>query len=512
MKLRHLLFGLLAGVAFVACTNDDDPAGASPVNGGDKMATADKYISVNLKTPGSAATRAETEAATEAENEVKKATFLFFKGEDQVADPFTIAAGGNDANGDAWTPGTAATKAPVIVMKNPTDIPTSLVVLINYGGTVAKATKLTALQAVVADYSATTNGFVMSNSVYNDASNANVIGAPVAPENVCETPAAAKATPVKVYVERVLAKVTVDKAENAQIESGFEGITVDITGWNLVYDNTQSYLIKKLATSYAYDWTWNDPTNHRSYWADAATYKKGTGTAYNAASALGAVLYTQENTAFSTKFTEGAESNPTAVVVNATLKKDGKAVDLYKFRGIVYALEDLKTLLANGTTYYKKTTTETETTYTKLVGNDFDLEIDATAGESYEAKVNLKLAASVTGDLVDANKQAITAAAINTALKAAAQIVEYWKGGATYYYVPIKQHAAETETDKDVYGVVRNHIYKLTIKKVQGLGTAVPDPEKIIDPVTPEDKDYYIAAEINILDWKLVQQDVNLGE
>ena len=44
------------------------------------------------------------------------------------------------------------------------------------------------------------------------------------------------------------------------------------------------------------------------------------------------------------------------------------------------------------------------------------------------------------------------------------------------------------------------------------MGTAVPDPEQIIDPVTPEEKDYYIAAEINILDWKLVEQDVNLGE
>ena len=194
MKLRHLLFGLLAGVAFVACTNDDDPAGASPVNGDNKVATADKYISVNLKMPAGAATRVQTEAGSTEENDVKKASFLFFKGDTQIADPFTIAAGGADANGDTWTPGTAATKAPVIVMKNPTDIPTSLVVLINYGGTVAKTQKLTDLQAVVADYSATTNGFVMSNSVYNDASG-NVIGAPVAAENVCETPEAAKQKP-----------------------------------------------------------------------------------------------------------------------------------------------------------------------------------------------------------------------------------------------------------------------------------------------------------------------------
>ncbi|MBP3279445.1 MAG: Mfa1 fimbrilin C-terminal domain-containing protein, partial [Butyrivibrio sp.] len=507
--LRHLLFGLLAGVAFVACTNYDDPAGASPVNGDNKVATADKYISVNLKMPAGAATRVQTEAGSEAENEVKKATFLFFKDGSQIADPFTIEAGGQDKEPAEWTPGTAAVKEALIVMKNPTDIPTSLVVLINYAGNVAKTQTLAQLQAIVADYADTTNGFVMSNAVYNDASNANVIGAPVAPENVCETPALAKQKPVKVYVERVLAKVTVDKAENASIDSGVEGIDVDITGWNLVYDNTQSYLIKKLNTSYDYDW-YNDPTNHRSYWAEAATYKKSAGTAYNAALALKAVAYTQENTAFQT-FTEGAESNPTAVVVNATLKKNGSAVDLYKFRGIIYEAAALKTLLANGTSYFKKTTTETATTYTKLVADDFDLEIDATAGESYEAKVNLKLASSVTGDLVDANKEAVTADAVNTALADAAETLEFWKGGATYYYVPIKQHAKDGANDKDVYGIVRNHFYKLNITKVQGLGTAVPDPAQIIDPITPEDSDYYIAAEINILDWALVEQEVNLG-
>ena len=510
MKLRHLLFGVLAGVAFVACTNDNEPAGVTPAEG-NKVATADKYISVDLKLPGGASTRATGDfvAATQEENDVKKATFLFFNGEDQVADPFTIAAGGNDAAGDKWTPGTTNKKAPVVVMKNPSDYPTSLVVLINYGGTVAKTQKLSALQAIVADYSATTNGFVMSNSVYNDAAG-NVIGAPVTSANIKNTAAEAKAAPVKVYVERVLAKVSVTKADNVTVTTGDDKITVDITGWNLVYDNTQSYLIKKLGTSYDYDWTWNDAANHRSYWADAATYKKSAGTAYNAASELGAVLYTQENTAFQT-FSEKAAENPTAVVVAATLKKDGAAVDLYKFRGIVYEADALKTLLANGTSYFKKTTTETATTYTKLVADDFDLEIDATAGESYEAKVNLKLASSVTGDLVDANKEAVTADAVNTALADAAETLEFWKDGATYYYVPIKQHAKDGANDKDVYGIVRNHFYKLNITKVQGLGTAVPDPAQIIDPITPEDSDYYIAAEINILDWALVEQEVNLG-
>ena len=106
-------------------------------------------------------------------------------------------------------------------------------------------------------------------------------------------------------------------------------------------------------------------------------------------------------------------------------------------------------------------------------------------------------------------------------MKKAAELVQFFKGGATYYYVPIVQNSALNVNAKDpkaqnpeylgLFGVVRNHYYQLTIKKVQGLGTAVPDPTQVIVPEEPVDKDYYIAAEINILDWKLVSQDVNLG-
>ena len=72
MKLRHLLFGLLAGVAFVACTNDNEPAGVTPVNGGDEVATSRSYLNVNFVMPGSADTRADAkfEAGTADENKV----------------------------------------------------------------------------------------------------------------------------------------------------------------------------------------------------------------------------------------------------------------------------------------------------------------------------------------------------------------------------------------------------------------------------------------------------------
>lgn len=518
MKLRHLLFGVLAGVAFVACTNDNEPAGVTPVDG-NKVATATKYMSVNFKM--GAATRADAPD----ESAINDAAFLFFKNGAQVAEPFVIAQGDNDAvtidkyESLIWDDTTEA----VVVMENPTDIPTSLVVLINTGKSKAELTGKTIedLQGndFVADYSSVENGFVMSNAVYNDASNTNVIGAPVAAENVCETPDAARAKPVQVNVERVLAKVTVKNSATADdIATGNDKITVDILGWGLAYENSQSYLIKNLPTSLNVTWQWNDAANFRSYWADAAQFAKKTGPTYEEAAenALETDLYTQENTKFQI-WTDKAEMNPTAVIVAAQLKYNGAETNLYKFRGVVYPEAEFKTLLADFVKFYKVTkTTEsdgtTTTTYTRLLAADFDdLQFDATAGESYEASVYLKLAAT-EGTYCGEDKEELTAAELNEALVDAAETVEFWNSGASYYYVPIKQHVGTSDDDPDVFGVVRNHYYQLDIKSIKGLGTAVPNPEVEIVPETPEEKDYFIAAIITVLDWKVVAQDVNFGE
>ena len=60
MKLKTLLFGALVGVAFVACTNDNEPAGVTPVKGDNEVAAVDGYMSLKFAMPGdNAATRAE---------------------------------------------------------------------------------------------------------------------------------------------------------------------------------------------------------------------------------------------------------------------------------------------------------------------------------------------------------------------------------------------------------------------------------------------------------------------
>ena len=62
-----------------------------------------------------------------------------------------------------------------------------------------------------------------------------------------------------------------------------------------------------------------------------------------------------------------------------------------------------------------------------------------------------------------------------------------------------------------MYGIVRNHLYKVNINSITGLGTPIANTDQVIVPVTPpEDKNTYLAADIVILKYKVVEQNVDL--
>ena len=53
------------------------------------------------------------------------------------------------------------------------------------------------------------------------------------------------------------------------------------------------------------------------------------------------------------------------------------------------------------------------------------------------------------------------------------------------------------------FGVVRNHVYTLNVNKITGLGTGLRDEDQpIVPPMDPDN--YYIAARLNILAWRVV--------
>lgn len=97
-------------------------------------------------------------------------------------------------------------------------------------------------------------------------------------------------------------------------------------------------------------------------------------------------------------------------------------------------------------------------------------------------------------------------------------VLEKFQTGKAYFNVPLKHiwglgsssNAFDPKTVKlGDYGVVRNHIYDLTINKIEGLGTGIGEIDQPIVPPT-ENENYYINTRLRILKWRLVNQSVDL--
>lgn len=90
------------------------------------------------------------------------------------------------------------------------------------------------------------------------------------------------------------------------------------------------------------------------------------------------------------------------------------------------------------------------------------------------------------------------------------QGTQYWNGMG-YYIVNISnQLRATKQGNAMMYGVVRNTIYDYEVQAFYGLGTPVPTPDKPTEVENPEEGETYVAARLNILNWRLVANKVIL--
>ena len=595
---------MLACSAMVACTNTDEPEVDNVGAKGNEY-----YVSVAFSMPGNSSSRTASldgyEDGVEGDYKVNNAVFFFLNDAgNSVADKCYVP---NVQNGFNWNttlenPNTddnvTALTNSVIVMKNPTEVPSRIIAVVNAGDFITSTRpSLENIQAVANNYATSTHtaiptdGMVMSSASYRDANNQLVIGAPVSASNIFESSTAlnkaikeASTTEmanvaVIIPVEKVLAKVTVsetkkDDGTSAMTQTGTTlesltsagatagaattkaenvTLTVSIDGWWLDSTPTQSYLLKNMDNFAVTGTWWNDIANTRSYWATsyagsdpAQAYANDK---YGHQVLLDGSLYTQENTSMADeRAPQNADgnndnvydtNNRTKVVVAATLKNGANAVDLVKWYGNYFTKDGFLISLANLNDvkkYYKKTSAEgvTPATYesigatdlkivanTDLTGagaeigttNQDNVTVNGEAIRNYEAAVvvdETKVTALYT--LTNTNGTPVPAAAnidnVNEELKKISKI-QYWNSGKTYYYVELEHNSADS---KAAFGVVRNHLYKLTLEGINGLGTPVPNPEKVIIPEKPGDdtSETYISAKIQILSYRVVSQNVTL--
>ena len=571
MKIFKLFPLACAALMMSACASDNDENG-----GGTRPGSDPQYLAVNIVNVGSTPTRAgDYEDGTTAESKINKVRFYFFNGDGSpylIKNPGVEGVTGGDPKNwleaspsdDTSTSGTpshiekitqsvlvingvqAAAPAAIVAVVNPETIDAST---LKTGG-VMRLSELrsSAVGSTFYKKDASTGAvsdFVMSNSVYVNAG--EDVCASLVAGHVTTSAEAAKAKPVDLYVERVVAKVTANVDASA-FEKG-DGTNWDATkygtkapvgkfgdydvyavieGWGLASENGKAEVEKQVSKG----WTdgilgiipWTTYDYHRSFWETSVGFDAGAGGnqpvnhTYNELKAkMEDELYTLPNTPTS-KVTNLQDNTLTKLAVAATLKyKDADGnwhnADICRYNGVpILGIDNLKKQVA--LTFSQYYTSTDGTTYNQLSEDDIDfknpegnmskyqvtptLAADPTGAKKYYTKTP-----SATSGFTEVNKSTVLAAI-------QASKAEVRKGGKAYYYVPIKHLGGPGELGE--YGIVRNHFYKITLTGITGFGTPVYDPDQVVEPVVPTYEDTYLAARVQVLQWRVVNQNASLGK
>ena len=196
------------------------------------------------------------------------------------------------------------------------------------------------------------------------------------------------------------------------------------------------------------------------------------------------------------------------------VKADGSALEIAEWMGKQYAggEDALQTAMANYLKNFWYKDGENYVTFNKADLVYKTLADDATLGiEGYEVKATLSTEAPVY--YIKAANGEYTSTNVTDLLKA--EIAKFapakiWKTGMTYYFTPIEHLGIDNSVAE--YGVVRNHVYQINVKSITGLGTPVYNPDTDVPTVVPESDESFVAAEIHVLAWRVVNQEVELGK
>ncbi|MST76473.1 hypothetical protein FYJ72_01920 [Prevotella copri] len=591
MKKITMLSSVLASALMltVASCSSEDVAGDDAQIG--KGTTS--FLAVNIENVGSApASRSYEqgdgtyENGTQAESKINKVRFYFFNGDGtpyllvkkdpsqaesvNYLDKYVEQHDNNDQTVETKT------DAVLVIEGNTKTVPASVIAVINpdvlekttlHNGKSMTISELRT-SATGSKFYDTTNGFVMSNSVYESAGQ-DICSTPVA-NNVFSTSDKALNNPVDIYVERVNAKVNakIDKnyirtgetenawSQNAEGKYQIKVGSIDVTtyeentnstpttheypvyavvqGWQVADANGKAEVCKQIKTSWfagelgINPWTTSD--YHRSFWSESVPFNSGAVTGANrpvnpsfngikmplSDDFAATPVYTLPNTPDAVvQNPKTSDNDLTKLIVAAKLVyKDAdnsyKTAQVCQYRGLTYLGEDaVKKQIVGGFKQYLKITATGG--YQSIEASDITFKTvpGSSVVKDYEVVATL---ASNVGELYVKDGETYKTVSkddVNAALaKEEAQVRS--TDGATYYYTPIKHLGDAGKLGE--YGIVRNHSYQVTIQNIKGFGTPVYNPDQKIDPMIPSDENTYLAASIKVLSWRVVSSTVDLDQ
>lgn len=588
MKKTKILALAFAALALGACSNEDVvDNGSSAVQSGEKG-----YVSVALSLPTQPAARANDvyDDGLPAEYKVNDATLLLFKGTSEASATFAGAyeldvTGFSESLNDDNITSTATLVREITKPSTNAGENIYALVVVNDNGKLTVANETASLdgQALTgktysdfAEQVLTTNadeltadGFFMSNAPLSNVAGGNQSAAPTAtvttlatidPDNIYPTIAEASSNPAAdIYVERAVAKVTVNAEDEATVTGGNPKLVgYEVEGWAFNVENTKTYAVRNIegadwwaltraaATDYRflgnvavatnlYRTYWGYDPNYNSYTAADFTVKSGEELDNTTLLGFGENNpgYCLENTF---DIANQIENRTTAVVVKAKLNVTGAEQDgtfytvngntstIYQKAGVENLVKTriMDWLAANKATYIQSGTVD---------GDDLVVTLsNATADKGGIITVtSVVLPEEAATGITFADGQSLEA--LNTAF--ATQVanlvnggtnplkISYYKDGYAYYAIKIKhfgddqtpwaqdgQDGYTTAADfLGRYGALRNNWYDITVTGIKNIGSAsVPDVTNKWDD--PEDN--YIAVRINILSWAKRVQNADL--
>ena len=585
----------LAGLLTLgACSSSDDLNGGA--SGESKGLTS--YLAVNINNVGAVPTTKATRAEYKDKNEnnstyedgegiesaITKVRFYFFNTD---GTPYILNSAGEDVLGqknnyidvamqknsdDHDHTVETVTQAKLVLNGESNLAPASMLTVVNpdaTGGLLNESAQRFSVLRYETKGSTWKNdkGFVMSNSVYQDAG-IDICSTQLAGKLASSADAATK-DPVDVYVERVLAKVTANVNETAKTSDGSSNIWTKVSdggqydgswrtkvgtlaiaqdegtsknydvyawvqGWGVADRNNLAELYKQIKVG---EWTdatlgikpWNTADYKRCFWSNSCDINN-TNPPQNT-----------DYTSYTRKMGSDAEyvmpNTPTGVVstpYSSHLTKLLVAVKLgyqdesgnwkpaeiceYKGQEMLGADQVKKLILKENERFFIKNGDQ----YVNMSADNIEFVTSTSYNDKlkdYQVVAKLKGVDKlyiISNDALTANSNSEERAASYSEMSAedvnkllAQNPIEIRKDGNAYYYTPIKHLG--TAGSLGEYGIVRNHSYKVTINSIKGFGTPVYDPKKVIIPTQPSNDKSYLAAKVNVLAWRVVNSSVDLN-
>lgn len=525
---------LAVGLVLTSCSNDDldNPGGTDPGNG----QAVKGYLSMSIvnNTVKNGTRNLITDGGTDEENFVESAVVVLYDATTNIV-AYQFHLTNMDPSGDdiySKNDNVYVTEAEEVDKKA-----YKLAVFLNPSQDVIDATvvatkSLSDIQAV----KSVSNVTSLTGPDYDNFLMANFAGlVNVAETDIKNTEADAEKTPVKVDVERAVAKVIVDVNPSMSTPTEFTATNIF---WQIDVTNKSTYWMRKQTerlangsgsgvtipeiigldpalreytyaespyfdkTSAAYfdyqvslgnslSYTKPDPTGHYNYITSTADVKRGT--VSNTDPTLTNAVYVTENTMIAD---EQWEDVTTSVVLKTTITPAGTALggtldnnNYFVYRSMVFSGAELADIYSENATIGNtgKSWADIVAENTALTGFQEFLQESAT-------KTELGGAGGDYSSLPDAS--------------AKSGALSFFKDGLNYYNVPIRHFSDNLQPNNmeyGRYGVVRNNMYKLTLNSINNFGyVTIPDKKD------PDDKESWVSVEFTILPWVVRSQGIDL--